>query len=283
MGRHDRDRSTSADRTPRARCGVVACEALYNAVERYGRNADIRYVPQELHEFPTSVPDEDGIDRAIRAAIDDLDTPDRDRIVVLYAGIGEVCSFQTAHATVVVPPVTDCVELFLDRPADPATGEAKAPNTYYLTRGTIDCGIDGYKLYAAYREELDPLCARFERAAAKRPGLRCSWSEGDRFVAAIERGRQRPIDGMGSVFYELLGGFDRIVLLDTGDLYDIHHEYAASFRRFLQRLHDEHGNGGSVDLQVIDGDSSRIEDYLAAVEETAIENLEECFDTYRPE
>lgn len=245
--------------------GVVACEALYNEVERLRPNAAVRYVPQELHEFPVNVPHEPNVEERLQAAIDDLDhDADLDRIVVLYANSsGNISGLSSTHAPILVAEIDDCVSAVLDRPTSQTTGESKATGTYYLTRGTIDCGVDGYKLHEAYRGEIDDLVARFEQASEAHSDLRVTWADGDLFTSVVDRSRERPPDFVGAVFHEILGDFERVELVDTGGLYDIHREYAESFRAFVDRLSAEYGNGHDVDLAVVDGEPTLLERALS--------------------
>lgn len=247
--------------------GVVACEALYNEVARLRPNAAVRYVPQELHEFPVNVPHETDVQGRLQAAIDGLEGGEKselDRIVVLYANSSaDVAALQSTRVPLVAAGIEDCVSALLDRSVSPTTGEAKARGVYYLTRGTIDCGIDGYKLHEAYRGELDPLLARFEAARESHPDLRVAWPDGELFRTVAERGRELSLELLGDVFYDLLGGFERVELVDTGDLYDIHREYAESFRSFIEQLSDAHGDGHEVEIALVDGDAGHLERALS--------------------
>lgn len=260
--------------------GIIGCEALYHEVERLRPEATVRYVPQELHEFPVNVPDDDAIREAVQTAIDELDDPDRDRIVIAYADCIEIDGLQSHHVPLVCTPIDDCVSAVLDRPVSETTGERKAAGTYYLTRGTIDCGVDGYKLYAAYRNELDDLLARFEWAREVHPDLRPTWADGDRFTTVVE-GNGRPSQKqIGAVFHEVYGGIDRVELVDTGGLYDLHRDYAEMVRRFIEQLSAEYGDGHEVDLDVVDGDTSRLE---RAVSDAPLETMEnESVEVYWP-
>lgn len=239
--------------------GVIACSALYPDIERFAPVADIHYVPQELHEFPANVPDEHAIRSAIQSAIDSLDTAERDRIYLYYANSSSLGPFTTAHASIIHAPVIDCIDVLLDRPIDERTGETKTPETYYHSRGTIDSGVDAYKLYTAYTGEVDELIEWFHRARALNPDLRITWPEGERFKETAERGRLRPATGIDQVFSEIVGGFNRVCLIDTGSLTEFHLEYANRFCRFLESLPDGRDESRSVALTHIDGDISLFE------------------------
>jgi len=240
--------------------GVVACETLYSEVESLVPDADVRYVPQEYHEFPISVPSDAEIAERVQAAVDALDAPERDRIVVLYATTSDgLRGVSSAHATLVVSRADDCISLFI-RGVEPTTsGEAKQLGTYYLTPGWIDCGVDCYKLHAAYVGDEADLLAKFQRDAGDR---RVTWADGDRYRRAVQRGRSLPEQQVDRFFHEVVGHYDRIALVDTGHLQPFHRRYAESFRSFVEGLNATQGDGESVELSVIEGDRTHLETLL---------------------
>ncbi|MFC7046126.1 DUF1638 domain-containing protein [Halobacteriaceae archaeon GCM10025711] len=171
----------------------------------------------------------------------------------------------------------DCISLFTHRVEQWTMGEPKAFGTYYLTRGWIDAGVDSYKLYRAYRGEEAALLDWFDRAASRHPDLRVTWPDGDRYAAALERGYELSPDLVGRFFHEVVQYYERVKLVDTGRLYEFHHEYAATVRSFVEDLSAEHGDGHTVDLQVIDGDRSLLESFLEATDDSP-----EYLDRYPP-
>lgn len=259
--------------------GIVACETLYPDIERIRPDADVRYVPQEYHEFPVSVPRDGEITDRVQAAVDALDGPDRERIVVVYANSSDGNSdglqgVESAHASLVVSRFDDCISVLLGGEEAPATGERKTFGTYYLTRGWVDCGVDCYKLYRAYLGEEADLLAQFGRAGDSR---RVTWADGDRYRRAVERGQSMSAGTVGRFFYEVVQYFDRVELVDTGHLEPFDHEYAESFRSFVESVRAEHGDGGSVTLSVTDGTTAPLETLLGG-------DLpdEEFLDVYQP-
>lgn len=241
--------------------GIVACEALYNLVERFAPDAPVRYVPAELHEFPVNVPLEEEIGRRVQAAIDELEGLGVETVVVSYAMADATREgLTTEHATLRFSADADCVSTVLpDR--DGPHGENKAPHTWYLTRGWIDCGVDGYKLYRAYRGDLEALLARFERAAADHPDLRVGWPDGDRFGRAVDRSTPVPVQRLDAFFGEVVGYYERVVLVDTGDLLPLHHEYAERVREFVAEHRSSEAE--DVELAVADAHTDRFEALLA--------------------
>lgn len=261
--------------------GIVACEGLYSEIERLRPDARVEYIPQELHEFPTNVALTEDIDERIRRAIDRLDAEDLARIVVVYADHDGDPAVGHVTTPVVMARPSDCVSVFLPRTGGKATGERKAFGTYYLTRGVIDCGVDSYKLYTAYRGRTDDLVTEFEEAATSHSDLRVTWADGERFETAVERRRSASRETVGRFFHEILQYYERIELVDTGGLYDHHHEYATQFRGFVEDLSAEHGDGRGVELAVTDGDLSELAAFLDHdVDDTS---TGDAVDLYRPD
>jgi hypothetical protein len=255
--------------------GIVACETLYPDVERIRPDAEVRYVPQEYHEFPVSVPRDGEITARVQTAVDALDEPGRERIAVVYANNSDgLHGLESVYAPLAVSRFDDCVSVLLGGEENPSTGERKAFGTYYLTRGWVDCGVDSYKLYRAYLGEEADLLARFRQA---RDGRRVTWPDGDRYQRAVARGQSMSAGTVGRFFYEVVQYFDRVELVDTGHLEPFDHEYAESFRSFVESVRAEHGGGGSVTLSVTDGTTAPLETLLGG-------DLpdEEFLDVYQP-
>jgi len=253
--------------------GIVACETLYPALESIVADPEVRYVPQEFHEFPIGVPVDDEAADRIQTHVDALDGPERDRIVVLYATTGDgLEGVSSTHAPLVVWRVDDCISVFTRRTVSTTTGEAKERGTYYLTRGWIDCSVDCYKLYKAYLGEERDLLAAFPD-----DDRRVTWNEGERYRRAVERGRSVSERTVGRFFHQVVGHYERVVLVDTGHLREFDHDYAERFRSFVERTNAEHGDGESVTLSVVEGDRSLLATLLS---EDALES--ELVDTYPP-
>lgn len=249
--------------------GVVACETLYSEIERLAPDAQVRYVPQSLHESPLSLPDEAAMTRAVQGRIDDLDGPRMDRIVVVYAnGHGELAGIESTHAPLVVSRADDCVSLFTHRTEPWTMGEPKAAGTFYLTRGSIDRGVDAYKLRAGLLGETTDLRERFEDAAATNPDLRVTWPEDDSFREMVERRQEMAQEQVERFLHEVLDYYDRVKLVDTGALYDVHEWYAGEFAAFVERLSAEYGDGHPVEWEVVEGDLGLLRTLLSVESES---------------
>ncbi len=241
--------------------GIVACEALYYLVERFAGDAPVRYVPAELHEFPVNVPLETDIADQVQAAVDELDGSGVDAIVVSYATTGGgLVGVRSRETPLVVSRQADCTSMVLPDGRN-AFGENKATGTLYLTRGWIDCGVDSYKLYKAYRGEVDDLSERFDAAKRDHPSLRNAWSEGERFGRAATRSPSPAT--IDRFFHSIVRYYDTVALVDTGDFLDFHYDYAEAVTAFIERLRREHGDGRPVDLQTIEGVTERFQQLVA--------------------
>lgn len=242
--------------------GIVACEALYNLVERFAPQARVRFIPAELHEFPVNVPLHDEVTERIQAAIDDLEGIGCDPIVVSYSmneATREV--LDSTDAELVISDETDCISTVLPDERN-KYDERKAPGTLYLTRGWIDCGVDGYKLFRAYRDDLDSLIERFDAAEDRHDDLLITWHRGDRFTSATDT---QPVSDelLDGFFHEIVQHYDRVALVDTDDLYEIHHEYAALVQQFVSQIKQTQNHDSETSLIYIDGDLSRFDSLVA--------------------
>ncbi|AUX08115.1 hypothetical protein AArcSl_0462 [Halalkaliarchaeum desulfuricum] len=253
--------------------GIVACETLYAELDRFAPDATVRYVPQEYHEFPVNVPRNAEIVEVIERHVRELEDADIDRIHLLYDADDEALSgIQTERVPLYRSRAGDCVSVFLHGIEPLEFGERKASGTYYLTRGWIDRGLDAHKLYRGFLGEGEQLIEQFDRAAADTDELTITWPDADGFERAVERGQGMSREAIGRFFHDVVGFYDRVVLVDTGTCREFHREYAESFREFVAELSAEHGDGHDVTLSVVDGDTSVLESMLESDGET--EHLE---------
>jgi len=262
--------------------GVVACEALYPLVERFAPDAPVRYIPAELHEFPVNVPVDAAIGDRVQAAVDDLDDPGLEAIVLSYAASGDgLIGIATEHVPLLVSRAADCTSTVL--PGDENEyGENKASGTLYLTRGWMDCGVDSYKLYTAYRGDTDELIDRFEAARYDHPSLRVTWPDGDRFHRA-QQSHPTSSESLDRFFHSVVQYYDRVTVVDTGDLFPVHHDYAEAVRTFIERLRREFGTGERVDLSIVEGRTDRIETVLTGrIVESTVATLLDPGEPYDP-
>lgn len=249
--------------------GVIACETLYDEVERLAPDAAVRYLPHDLHEFPVNVGDDRKTAEYVTDAIDDLEAAGVDSIVIAFAGVTGLDGVSSEGVPLVVSLADDCVSTFRYQEQNVETGETKEPGIYYLTRGLIDRGVDGYKLAMAYRDEVEPLTSEFDAAAASHPDLRVDWQESTLFGRAVSQGGGMSPEAVDRFFGDILGFYHTIELVDTGSLYDVHHWYAEAMAVYITRVSDgSTGPGGTADakgvtVRTTQGDLSLLEVLLA--------------------
>lgn len=238
--------------------GIVACESLYEELGRSAPEATVAYVPQWLHEYPIHPPESSAIRRAVQTQVTALEDQGVDEILLLYHDPEGIAGVRSARVPLHVYGGWDCIDLFLPDGSLNRYGERKDPNTYYLTRGWIDVGLDCYKVYRAYAGTVGPLIDEFREAQRRHPGLRVTWPTCDRIRRARDlsgRIQSEPEALLRSV----VGCFSRVVLVDTGAILPIHESYARSFREFVADVGSEGPMVPRVALERVEGDRTTLE------------------------
>ncbi len=241
--------------------GIVACETLYPELEALAPDAEIRYLPHDLHEFPVNVGDDRKIGVYVREAVASLEAAGVSAIAIAFAGRTGLDGLETDEVPLYVALADDCVSTLRYRAVNSETGEAKEPGVYYLTRGGIDRAVDSYKLSLAYRGTTATLADRFEEAKADHPDLVVDWTESDLYERAVERGSGMNETTVDRFFADILDFYDTVELVDTGSLYEIHHWYADQVADYIESLAD---GEKSVTRRVGDGDLGLLEQLVAA-------------------
>lgn len=218
--------------------GVVGCETLYPELPRLVQDGVIRYVPQWYHEFPIHAPDSETSHALLQARIEEVESREVDDVVVIYGDPGALTGLRTRSVPLHVARGADCIGLHLDTEPNGQEEESRDRATYYLTRGWIDVGIDCFKVHEAYAGRLEALLERFERAKRTNPGMRVSWPESEHIQQAASRSSSLRTDP-GDILRPVIGGYEHVVLVDTGRLNPFHHAYAESFRGFLDEVGSE--------------------------------------------
>ncbi len=96
-------------------------------------------IPKELHV-------------QLQAAIDQTG-PEFGTILIGYGLCASaVVGLVSPHAVMVIPKADDCITLFLGSREEYNHQHEKAPGTYYLTKGWVECGEDPYTEYCRMRE-----------------------------------------------------------------------------------------------------------------------------------
>lgn len=242
--------------------GVVACETFYHELARAAGDAVVEYVPQWLHEFPIHQPESAQIHQSLQEKVNELESEGVDEILILYHDPEGVEGIEAASVPLHVYRGGDCIDVFLPDQARNRFESRKSAHAYYLTRGWIDVGLDCYKLFRAYSGELESLIDTFHEARERHPDLRVSWPESDRLRQAVGR-RAGMRTNPTNLMQRVAEWFQRVVLVDTDNLYPVHHDYARSFRSFLIELQSNNANRSVEPLAVIEGNRDVLDSVLA--------------------
>jgi hypothetical protein len=124
------------------RFGVVACATVIEEMQPHlPPRAHTHVMDFGLHINPEK------LKGALQEAIDDL-APSVDTILLGYGLCSmAVVGLHTAHCTLVVPRVDDCIAIFLGSGAAYSTQQRAEPGTYYLTKGWIEAGDGPFAEY----------------------------------------------------------------------------------------------------------------------------------------
>lgn len=120
---------------------IIACESiqpeLTAILRETGAEADVVYLPQDLHRHPENIP------AAIKQAIQDAANSDYDEIVLGYGLCSNaVVGIVAPRSRVIIPRVHDCIGMYLGSLEQYRKRFAECPGTYYLTTGWINLGKD---------------------------------------------------------------------------------------------------------------------------------------------
>lgn len=244
--------------------GIVACETLYPELPRVAPDAEVVYVPQWFHEFPIHTPESERAHESLQDGIDTLEEQGVDQVTVIYQDSDALEGLQTEMVPLSVYQGRDCIEMYLDdNPTGPG-GERKEAGTYYLTRGWIDVAVDSYKVFRAYAGELEALRNRFDEAEQSTPGMRVSWPESEKVQQAATRSGSMRTDP-AAILRTVMDAFRNVVLIDTGQLTQFHHEYAEWVREFFAEDIPE-DEPRDVSLTVVEGTLDHLEAILTEPE-----------------
>jgi len=159
---------------------VIACRVLKNellAVDAPG--VRFEFLEQGLHRTPNKMPQ--AIQEIIHQAGDDIDY-----IMLGYGTCGTgIVGVKAEKQPVVIPKAHDCISFWLGSPENHRKEHAKAPGTYYLTRGWIEEAKSPLASFEEYTE-------RYGRETAE-------WVIGEEYknytrVALVDTGIGDPAD-----------------------------------------------------------------------------------------
>jgi hypothetical protein len=129
------------------RAKIIACETVGEEVE----NLIPKSIPCRLLEFGLHCTPEK-LNVILQKEIDQTQK-DVDTILFGYGMCSEgTLGLEARNFRLVIPRVDDCIGLFLGSKAEYLKQCFKAPGTFYLTKGWIECGDDPYTEYLKMRE-----------------------------------------------------------------------------------------------------------------------------------
>ena len=130
------------------RAKIIACETVGEEIEDLIPGT----VPCRLLEFGLHCTPEK-LNVILQKEIDQT----QEGVDTILFGYG-MCSkgavgLEARNFKLVIPRVDDCIGLFLGSSAEYARQRLKAPGTFFLTKGWIECGDDPYTEYMKMREK----------------------------------------------------------------------------------------------------------------------------------
>ena len=130
------------------RASIIACETIGAEL----RDLTPKGTPCKFLEFGLHLTPEK-LNAALQHEIDE--TPEDVGTILLGYGMcskGAVGLRARSH-TLIIPKVDDCIGLLLGSRTEQARQCSRAPGTFYLTKGWIECGDDPYTEYLKMKEK----------------------------------------------------------------------------------------------------------------------------------
>jgi hypothetical protein len=195
------------------RAKIIACETVGEEL----RNLIPEGIPCTFLEFGLHCTPEK-LNAALQKEIDET----RDGVDTILLGYG-MCSkgalgLEARNFKLVIPRVDDCIALFLGSKDEYTKQHLKAPGTFYLTKGWIECGDDPYTEYVKLRGKY-----------------------GDEKAYWLEK--------------KVIENYTRLALINTGN-YNLgrYREYAKMVARFFSLTFEEIPGSNVLIRKLIEGD-----------------------------
>lgn len=196
---------------------AIVCDVMKGEFERITpddnhNNLDFIFLEQHLHDTP------DKMRKKLQDEIDKIDDI-YDKIILGYGLCSNgIVGLKSDKHEIIVPKVDDCISLFLGSKERYVEEFKNNPATYYLCRGWIEYGSDPYRGYIVN--------------AGKEDKIPKEW------IRNKERYGRRILDEDTTKFLitQLMGNYNRVVLIDNNDLEEIHRKYANDMAKFLSEV-----------------------------------------------
>ncbi len=196
---------------------AIVCDVMKNEFRDKGKNLpsdnmDFIFLEQHLHDTP------DKMKARLQEEIDKIDDS-YGRIILGYGLCSNgVVGLKSDKHEIVIPKVDDCISLFLGSKEKYMEEFKKDPATYYLCRGWIEYGSDPYRGYLVNTKQEDKIPEGWIRNK-ERYGRKIMDEETSKFLIS-----------------QMMRNYNRIVLIDNGDLEEVHEKYARDMVDFLREI-----------------------------------------------
>ncbi len=228
---------------------VISCQVLYREILELveGKDIDVEFLPQGLHNFP----DSEAMRSKIQETINTYEQKKEYDCIILGYGLcgGGVEGLKAEKASLVIPLVHDCIPILLG--GVEIKGNIDSGRTYYLSRGWIDCGGDTYKEYLCLVDKMQSWVKRFKDYQQQDIKAMVEWHKKERYKKLA---KNKFTEEMAKyVSFECLKNYQSITLIDSGNLAPIHWKYTDEMYNFINDLLKE-CRGKGVDCRFVKGD-----------------------------
>ncbi|MDY6874638.1 MAG: DUF1638 domain-containing protein [Chloroflexota bacterium] len=195
------------------RAKIIACETVGEEI----RGLIPDDIPCKFLEFGLHLTPEN-LNLALQREIDET----QEEVDTILFGYG-MCSkgtigLEARDFRLVIPRVDDCIALFLGSRVEYAQQCRKAPGTFYLTKGWIECGDDPYTEYLKLREKYgDKKAYRIEKTFIRNYTRLALINTGNYDLEKYRKYARKMAELFGLMFEEIPGANVLIRKLITGD------------------------------------------------------------------
>lgn len=195
------------------RAKIIACETVGEEL----RNLIPDDMPCKFLEFGLHLTPEK-LNAVLQNEIDET-REDVDTILFGYGMCAKgTIGLEARDFRLVIPRVDDCIALFLGSRAEYARQCRKAPGTFYLTKGWIECGDDPYTEYLKLREKYgDEKAYRIEKTFIRNYTRLALINTGNYDLEKCREYARRVAEFFGLAFEEIPGANVLIRKLIAGD------------------------------------------------------------------
>ena len=195
------------------RAKIIACETVGEEL----RNLIPDDMPCKFLEFGLHLTPE-RLNAVLQSEIDET----QEEVDTILFGYG-MCSkgtigLEARDFRLVIPRVDDCIALFLGSRVEYAQQCRKAPGTFYLTKGWIECGDDPYTEYLKLREKYgDEKAYRIEKTFIRNYTRLALINTGNYDLEKYRKYARKVAEFFGLTFEEIPGANVLIRKLIAGD------------------------------------------------------------------